>query len=65
MLALHILHNPASKEGQGRKDRKESHGKKEREREEGMHREAGGGQSNMPALHVLHNLGCQHMSYIM
>ena len=43
--------------------------RKKREREEGkgigrqgMHREAEEG--NMPALHVLHNLECQHMSYI-
>ena len=42
MLTLHILHNPASKEGKKGKDRKASHGKKEREREEGMHREEAG-----------------------
>ena len=45
MPALHILHNPASKEGKGRKERerqksKSWDGRREREREEGMHREA-------------------------
>jgi len=82
----YIIHNPASKEEKGRKDRErqkskpweEGKGKGGRNAQGGRggdsqtcqhietgQAQGGRGQSNMPALHVLHNLECQHMSYVM